>query len=59
MPDDFKPDTPAAERDNEKSRERADDPQRCDYCGSSALVWRNCKLICENCKGIVLSCGDL
>ena len=31
----------------------------CDYCGSSKIVWRKCKLICEDCKQINKSCADL
>ena len=31
----------------------------CDYCGSSHLEWRKCKLICANCKQINKSCADL
>jgi hypothetical protein len=35
------------------------DGERCDYCGSDALWWRKCKLICENCRQINKSCADL
>jgi len=31
----------------------------CDICGSDRLVWRNCKLLCTNCRSIVKSCADL
>jgi hypothetical protein len=31
----------------------------CDYCGSSALEWRKCKLICVDCRQINKSCADL
>jgi hypothetical protein len=31
----------------------------CDYCGSSALEWRKCKLICTDCRQINKSCADL
>ena len=31
----------------------------CDYCGAERLVWRKCKLICEQCKQINKSCADL
>jgi hypothetical protein len=31
----------------------------CDYCGSPNIVWRKCKLICEECKQINKSCADL
>jgi len=37
---------------------RAEDAP-CDYCGSRALVWRKCKLICEQCRQINKSCADL
>lgn len=40
----------------------ADGPARgetCDYCGSSALTWRKCKLICDDCRQINKSCADL
>jgi len=41
---------------------RADDAPRadaCDYCGSSKLEWRKCKLICADCRQINKSCADL
>jgi hypothetical protein len=31
----------------------------CDLCGSNRIVWRRCKLICENCHTILKSCADL
>ena len=31
----------------------------CDYCGSPRIVWRKCKLICEECNQINKSCADL
>jgi hypothetical protein len=31
----------------------------CDWCGSTDLWWRNCKLICKSCHAIVKSCADL
>lgn len=31
----------------------------CDYCGGGPLVWRKCKLICEQCRQINKSCADL
>lgn len=31
----------------------------CDYCGAERLVWRKCKLICEQCRQINKSCADL
>ncbi|HEY2026530.1 MAG TPA: hypothetical protein VGG78_05945 [Gemmatimonadaceae bacterium] len=33
--------------------------ESCDLCGSTDLVWRNCKLLCRNCHAIVKSCADL
>ncbi len=33
--------------------------EQCDWCGSSDLWWRNCKLLCRNCSAIVKSCADL
>lgn len=35
------------------------EPERCDYCGSTDLVWVRCKLVCRNCKQINKSCADL
>ena len=43
----------AATRDSE--RESAP----CDLCGVPALVWRKCKLVCENCGAINKTCADL
>jgi hypothetical protein len=31
----------------------------CDICGSTALEWRKCKLVCLQCRSIVKSCADL
>lgn len=31
----------------------------CDHCGGGPLVWRKCKLICEQCRQINKSCADL
>jgi hypothetical protein len=33
--------------------------ETCDYCGSIALEWRKCKLICADCRQINKSCADL
>ena len=33
--------------------------EQCDWCGSTDLWWRNCKLLCRSCNGIVKSCADL
>ena len=35
------------------------DADVCDYCASPRIVWRKCKLICENCNQINKSCADL
>lgn len=35
------------------------DVERCDWCGSTDLWWRNCKMLCRSCQGIVKSCADL
>jgi len=37
----------------------AEHREACDFCGSSALTWRKCKLICNDCKQINKSCADL
>jgi hypothetical protein len=33
--------------------------ESCDWCGSTDLWWRNCKLLCRGCSAIVKSCADL
>ena len=33
--------------------------ETCDYCGSTELAWRKCKLICQSCRQINKSCADL
>jgi hypothetical protein len=33
--------------------------ETCDYCASSRLEWRKCKLVCANCHQINKSCADL
>jgi ribosomal protein L40E len=35
------------------------DAESCDWCGSTNLWWRNCKLLCRSCNAIVKSCADL
>jgi hypothetical protein len=37
----------------------ASQPETCDLCGSESVEWRNCKLMCGNCRAIVRSCADL
>jgi len=34
-------------------------PPTCDICGSPRVVWRKCKLLCENCGTVLMSCADL
>lgn len=31
----------------------------CEVCGSGNTYWRNCKLVCRDCRQIVKSCADL
>lgn len=31
----------------------------CDYCGTTSLEWRKCKLVCRTCRQINKSCADL
>lgn len=31
----------------------------CDMCGSDAVEWRKCKLVCTTCGTILKSCADL
>lgn len=33
--------------------------ESCDYCGSTELEWRKCKLVCAQCRQINKSCADL
>lgn len=49
------------ERGAEPERQLADhrDAECCDYCGSTHLEWRKCKLVCTACKQINKSCADL
>jgi hypothetical protein len=35
------------------------DADSCDWCGSTDLWWRNCKLLCRSCNAIVKGCPDL
>jgi hypothetical protein len=37
----------------------ADAAEHCDYCDSTNLEWRKCKLICADCRQINKSCADL
>jgi hypothetical protein len=45
-------------RDTDEATEHAT-PERCDYCASTRLEWRKCKLICVDCRQINKSCADL
>jgi hypothetical protein len=58
MPNDPDPSTNPATPETPASSE-PDDVDRCDVCGSDRLSWRNCKLLCANCRSIVKSCADL
>ena len=40
-------------------RAESREPKGCDYCGSTDLEWIKCKLMCRNCRQIVMSCADL
>ena len=46
------PSTPAPDPTSPQS-------EACDLCGSTDTWWRNCKLLCRGCGGIVKSCADL
>lgn len=58
-------------KSRERKAARAPDPRRahpsdadrepapCDVCGVPALIWRKCKLVCENCSAINKTCADL
>jgi len=35
------------------------EPPTCDICGSVDLAWLRCKLICNQCHTILMTCGDL
>ncbi len=53
---------PAPEPPRGRADRPADGPavgETCDYCGSTRLSWRKCKLICGNCHQINKSCADL
>ncbi|HEY9450461.1 MAG TPA: hypothetical protein VIQ60_11990, partial [Gemmatimonadaceae bacterium] len=46
---------PGPRRDPDPDAERP----CCDVCGVPALVWRKCKLVCENCGSVNKTCADL
>jgi hypothetical protein len=56
MPDDPNPPNPSPPASDPAATSPAD---RCEVCGSDQVFWRNCKLLCANCKSIVKSCADL
>ncbi len=41
------------------SRRPGEAPEVCDVCGSAAIEWRKCKLVCTHCGSILMTCGDL
>ena len=47
------------ERTAPTDRIAATEAECCDYCGSTRLEWRKCKLICAACNQINKSCADL
>jgi len=57
MPDDPNPRNPSPSASRLVAPPPAED--RCEVCGSDQVSWRNCKLLCANCKSIVKSCADL
>jgi hypothetical protein len=53
------PVAPLRAADAPAGREPVPDAETCDWCGSTDLWWRNCKLLCRSCSAIVKSCADL
>jgi len=58
--------SPAAARNTRAADHATPEPEppsaeveSCDWCGSTDLWWRNCKLLCRSCNAIVKSCADL
>ena len=51
--------TEPAEADSTSAPSGEPAAEQCDWCGSTDLWWRNCKLLCRNCSAIVKSCADL
>jgi hypothetical protein len=49
----------SARREEEPREYQTAVAESCDYCGSTRIVWRKCKLICEACSQINKSCADL
>jgi hypothetical protein len=50
---------PPAPREPVADQPSAAEAESCDWCGSTDLWWRNCKLLCRGCNAIVKSCADL
>ena len=50
---------PPAHREPVVDRQAPAEVESCDWCGSTDLWWRNCKLLCRGCNAIVKSCADL
>jgi hypothetical protein len=44
---------------NGEPKAQSIEPRSCDHCGSALLQWVKCKLMCRNCRQIVMSCADL
>lgn len=53
------PPPPADEPQPPQPPQPPDRPATCDVCGSPSLAWTRCKLVCANCRSIVMSCADL
>ena len=49
----------AASGRHEKPTQEASDDPACDICGAADVRWIRCKLICQRCGTILLSCSDL
>jgi hypothetical protein len=52
-------DVPSPSRAPADDRVAPVESESCDWCGSTDLWWRNCKLLCRGCNAIVKSCADL
>jgi hypothetical protein len=50
---------PPAARGSNTDQPAPVEAESCDWCGSTDLWWRNCKLLCRGCNAIVKSCADL
>jgi hypothetical protein len=52
-------DVPPQARRESPDEQAPVEAESCDWCGSTDLWWRNCKLLCRGCNAIVKSCADL